>query len=463
MEPLEANKEPTLETKTDKPWEELAIQINSEDPEQITEFLDSISPSDTALAISRLDSEQQNKLLTILAPEDAAAVIEDVSDTQGADLIEDLPPEQAAAILEELDSDHIADLLGELDEEDANAIIEQMDPEEAEEARQFLTYAADTAGGLMISEYLDFQAEQKVQDVLDDLQANREEYADYDVQYLYVTDENDRLQGVLRMRDLLFPSRTTKLSSLMISNPYKVNVDDSLEDLRNFFEEHNLFGVPVVDAEAKLLGIVLPEAVEEANQKQSTQQFLGLSGIVGGEEFRSMPLLARSGRRLSWLSLNIVLNIVAASVIAIYQDTLAAAIALAVFLPMVSDMSGCSGNQAVAVSMRELSLGLVRPTELLRVLGKEASLGVINGLALGILLGAIAFLWKGSPFLGLVVGGALAVNTVVAVSLGGAIPLLLKRVKLDPALVSSPLLTTVTDMCGFFFVLSFASLVLDKL
>jgi magnesium transporter len=113
--------------------------------------------------------------------------------------------------------------------------------------------------------------------------------------------------------------------------------------------------------------------------------------------------------------------------------------------------------------MRELSLGLVRPTELLRVLGKEASLGVLNGLALGVLLGGVAYLWKGSPFLGLVVGGALAVNTVVAVSLGGAIPLLLKRAKLDPALVSSPLLTTVTDMCGFFFVLSFATLLLQKL
>jgi magnesium transporter len=249
----------------------------------------------------------------------------------------------------------------------------------------------------------------------------------------------------------------------MISNPYKVNVDASLDDLRNFFEEHNLFGVPVVDEESRLLGIVLPEAVEEAHQKQSTQHYLGLSGIVGGEEFRSMPLLARSGRRLSWLSLNIVLNIIAASVIALYQDTLAAVITLAVFLPMVSDMSGCSGNQAVAVSMRELSLGLVRPTELLRVLGKEASLGVLNGVALGVLLGGVAYLWKGNPFLGLVVGGALAVNTVVAVSLGGAIPLLLKRAKLDPALVSSPLLTTVTDMCGFFFVLSFASLLLQKL
>ena len=338
-----------------------------------------------------------------------------------------------------------------------------MAPEEAEEARQFLTYAPDTAGGLMLSEYLDFRSDQKVQDVLDDLQENREEYAHYNVQYLYVTDDQNRLTGVLRIRDLLFPSRSTTLGSLMIKNPFSINVDASLDDLRNFFEEHNLFGVPVVDAESHLLGIVLPAAVNEAHQKESTQQFLGLSGIIGGEEFRSMPLLARSGRRLSWLSLNIVLNIIAASVIAMHQDTLAAVIALAVFLPMVSDMSGCSGNQAVAVSMRELSLGLVRPTELLRVLAKEASLGVLNGLALGVLLGAVALLWKGNPYLGLVVGGALAVNTIVAVSLGGLIPLLLKRVKLDPALVSSPLLTTVTDMCGFFFVLSFASLLLDKL
>ena len=446
-----------------KPWEQLSELIGTDDPEQVISFLNRLNPADTALAVSRLSAAQQSRLLTLLEPEDAAEVIEDISDTQAADLIEDLSPEHAAAILEELDSDHVADLLGELDEDDANAIIDQMAPEEAEEARQFLTYAPDTAGGLMLSEYLDFDGEQRVQDVLDDLQANREDYAYYDVQYVYVTDRDNRLQGVLRMRDLLFPSRTAKLNSLMISNPYKVSVDASLDDLRNFFEEHNLFGVPVVDGESRLLCIVLPEAVEEAHQKQSTQHYLGLSGIVGGEEFRSMPLLARSGRRLSWLSLNIVLNIIAASVIALYQDTLSAVIALAVFLPMVSDMSGCSGNQAVAVSMRELSLGLVRPTELLRVLGKEASLGVLNGLALGVLLGGVAYLWKGSPFLGLVVGGALAVNTVVAVSLGGAIPLLLKRAKLDPALVSSPLLTTVTDMCGFFFVLRFATLLLKKL
>ena len=145
------------------------------------------------------------------------------------------------------------------------------------------------------------------------------------------------------------------------------------------------------------------------------------------------------------------------------MSTLSAAIALAVFLPMIIDMSGCSGNQSVAVSMRELTLGLIRPNELLRVIGKEVVLGIINGLALGILLGGVAMLWKKNVYLGLVVGAALMVNTTLSVILGGCLPLILKKVKLDPALVSSPVLTTVTDMCGFFLVLSLGTMVLPRL
>ncbi|MDJ0623808.1 MAG: magnesium transporter [Desulfocapsaceae bacterium] len=447
----------------ENPWEKLSEYLVTGDQQQIIDFLDTLTPSDTALAVSRLSDDEQSRLLTLLRPENAAEVLEDFSDALTVDVIGELEPSTVASIFEELDRDHAADLLGELDEEDANSIIDEMAPQDAEEVRALLQYAPDTAGGLMISEFLEYRSGQTVQDVLNDLQANREKYADYDVQYLYVTDDKKRLQGVLRMRDLLFPDRSTKLDQVMITKPFMVNVEDSLDKLRNFFEDHNLFGVPVVDSELCLQGVVLPEAVEEAKKKKSIHQFLGFSGIIGGEEFRSMPLMVRSGRRLSWLSLNIILNIIAASVIAMYQDILAAAIVLAVFLPMVSDMSGCSGNQAVAVSMRELSLGLVRPVELFWVLTKEASVGVINGISLGCLLGAVAYLWKGNFFLGLVVGGAMAMNTLVAVSLGGTIPLLLKRLKLDPALVSSPLLTTVTDMCGFFFVLSFASLVLEKL
>ncbi len=146
----------------------------------------------------------------------------------------------------------------------------------------------------------------------------------------------------------------------------------------------------------------------------------------------------------------------AASVIALHQDTLERVIALAVFLPIISDMSGCSGSQAVAVSIRELTLGLIKPHELFHVLMKEAQVGVLNGLALGLLLAIVAYLWKGVPALGLVVGAALALNTLVAVCIGGLTPLILRGMKVDPALASGPLLTTLTDMCGFMLVLTLA-------
>ncbi len=450
-------------TTSPTPWDILSEFIAADNNVELKRFLESLSSSETARAVSRLTENEQLRLFGLLSPEDAADVIEDITESQAIDLVEDLPSDQAAAIMEELSSDHLVDVLGEMDKITSQAILAEMDKEEAEEARKLLEYPPDCAGGLMISEFLVYRTDQKISDVIDDLQLNRSKYLDYHVLYFYVVDSNDKLVGVLRMNDLLFPPRDTRLTKVMITSPLSVSDKATVKELHDFFEDHNLFGVPVVDDEKRLVGVVLPSAIEEELSKQETKTFLRLSGIIGGEEFRTMPLLSRSGRRLSWLSMNIVLNIIAASVIALYQDTLAAAITLAVFLPMVSDMSGCSGNQAVAVSMRELSLGLVRPGELLWVLAKEARVGIINGLVLGLLLGSIAYLWKGNPWLGAVVGGALAANTLVSVTLGGMLPLVLKRLKLDPALVSSPLLTTVTDMCGFFFVLSFAAAVLPRL
>ena len=445
------------------PAQTLAELLKTRDSTAVTDYIELLSPSDTARAISRLSEAERLQLFELLSPEDAAVMIEEISDTQAADLVEEMSSEQAAAIIEEMSSDHQADLLAEMDDDTSQAILSKMHRREANEARQLLQYEPDVAGGLMISEFLVYRTTNTIQNVLDDLQENQVKYANYHVQYFYVVDSDRRLAGVVRLNDLLFPARHTMLKDTMIKSPLSVPVQADLRELHDFFEEHHLFGVPVVEENRRLVGVVLPAAIEEAVSKQKTRTFLKLSGIIGGEEFRTMPLLNRSGRRLSWLSLNIVLNIMAASVIAMYQDTLAAVIALAVFLPMVSDMSGCSGNQAVAVSMRELALGLVRPGEILWVLGKEIKVGLINGLVLGLLLAGVALVWNGNPWLGVVVGSALAANTVVSVMLGGMLPLLLKRMKLDPALVSSPLLTTVTDMCGFFFVLSFASMLLPRL
>lgn len=446
-----------------EPWEELEAILRATDPERLKVYLEELSPGETARVISRLREEDQGRLLTLLSPEDAAAVLSELAHVQAADLIEGLPSAQAAAIVNEMPSDEQVDLLGELGAHKAAAILREMEVEEADEVRQLSQFAPDTAGGLMITEYLVYPEAFQVGDVLDDLREHTDLYAKYDVQYVYVTSPSGTLVGVLRLRDLLLSPREMPLTQIMISNPVRVGTVTTLDDLQHLFDRHAYFGIPVTDEQGRLGGVVRRDDVEEAIGERADRTFLKFSGIVGGEELRSMPLPLRAYRRLSWLSINIILNIVAASVITLYQDTIAAAIALAVFLPIISDMSGCSGNQAVAVSLRELTLGLVRPYELLRVLLKEAGVGIVNGLLLGVLLGSVAWAWWGNPYLGLVVGGALALNTLVAVGLGGTIPLLLRRMRMDPALASGPILTTVTDMCGFFLVLSFATAALPWL
>jgi magnesium transporter len=378
-------------------------------------------------------------------------------------IIAQLPVEQAAAIVKKLPRQLQLSILRSLDKSRTGQILQTIKPNKARKLETLMHYPENTAGGLMITEYLSYPENMQIRDVLDDLQKHGESYSDFDIQYAYVVSEAGRLSGVLRLRDLLMAPRDKVLGETMIKTPVYVNASASLRDLKDFFREYSFLGAPVVDDEGKLVGVLRSSSVREAANRQNNQLFLKFAGIVGGEEFRNMSLFKRSSRRLSWLSINIILNIIAASVIALYQDTLEKAIVLAVFLPIISDMSGCSGNQAVAVSIRELTLGLVRPRELIRVLSKESAIGAVNGIVLGVLLGGAALLWKGNPYLGLVVGVALAANTLVAVSFGGLVPLILRGMRTDPALASGPLLTTITDMCGFFFVLSFASVILPRL
>jgi len=446
-----------------QPTEELRAAITAHDADAADQCIEDLTSSDSVRAVLRLSENDQSELLTLLPNDHAASLLEELPEYEAANLLSHMEAEQAAGILNEVTSDEQADILGRLTESDAEAILVEMEPEEAEDARRLMQYASDVAGGLMISEYLHYPDDARVTDVLTDLRTHAADYARYQVQYAYVTTKSRRLIGVLRLRDLLLSDADVAIRDLMIADPESVTMDTPLRDLEQFFDRHPYFGVPVVDGDGTLVGVLRQNAVLEASEELASQTLLKLTGILGGEELRTMPTRLRSFRRLSWLSINIVLNIAAASVIALYQETLEAVIALAVFLPIISDMSGCSGNQAVAVSMRELSLGLVRPNEAFRVLWKEASVGIINGVVLGLLLGTIAFLWKGQIALGIVVATALAANTIIAVCIGGCVPLMLSRFKQDPALASGPILTTMTDMCGFLLVLSMATAMLEWL
>jgi magnesium transporter len=447
---------------TQQPWENLRDLATANDTEGLKGFVDSLSPSEAVHAIFHLNAEDRQLVLTRLSPEEAADLIEDIPDEHAADLIERMPAEQAAAILNEMDSDDQADVLGEMSQQDAEAILAEMEPDEAKDARRLMQYDDDEAGGLMMTEVFAFEEDVTVGEVLEGLREYGENDDNPQIREIYVISRWKRLIGVVRLSDIVMSRRETAVADLVAPSSF-VTPATKLDELENLFGRSEISTLPVINPHARVIGVVTRDALVEALNERAEEEYRKLQGIVGGDEIRTLPLLTRSRRRLSWLSINIVLNIIAASVIAFYEETLSAVIALAVFLPIISDMSGCSGNQAVAVSMRELSLGLVKPNEAFRVWLKEITVGVINGFTLGCLLAVAAWFWKENIYLCIVVASALALNSLIAVSIGGCVPLLLKRFGVDPAVAAGPILTTVTDMCGFFLVLSIATSMLPQL
>jgi len=441
---------------------DLIQAIDDQNAGLVTDLVDCQSVADSLHHLSILGSEHRGQMFALLSPESAAEIIEQAPDSMAVSLIENLETPVAARIVEELSTDTQADIVQDMDEDTAGAILSHMKDESAEQVRQLAQYDPSTAGGLMDSNVTAFNVNDTVAMVFASMAVSDEDdnLARYRGRHPYVVDESGQLVGVISLRRIITSKRSVRIAELMTA-ALSVKPQTKLIELEALFAERDFLSVPVVDDQLIPIGVVLREDVNAATLKQSERDSMSMQGV--SDELRSMPIWLRSRRRLVWLSSNIGLNIVAASVIASYEETLAAVIAIAIFLPMVSDMSGCSGNQAIGVSMRELALGLVRPSDIFHVLRKELSVGIINGIVLGSLIGLVAWVWKGNAVLGGVIGLALCANTILAVAIGGTVPLVLKGFGVDPAVASGPLLTTVTDIAGFFLVLSLATLFMPYL
>lgn len=451
-------------------WERIRALCAQGDRDGLEAYLAELSSGDLARALSRLDEAEHGRFFALLEPAIAADVIEELPDEQGAALLGNLDAAAAAAIVDEIDSDERADVLAELPKADVAAILDEMDATEAREARRLLRYDPDTAGGLMITEFLRYTEDQTVADVLDDMRRNAEKYAEYSVQYLYVAKPKGELVGVVPLRGIVLQPPGKQLGGIMLRDPLQVRHDTPLHELEQLFDRYGFFGFPVTDRRGRLIGVVKHDDVEERLGERAQTTLMRLSGIVSGDEFRGMPFRTRSFRRLSFLIVNIFLNVIAASVIALFTGTLEAVIALAVFLPIISDMGGNSGSQAIGVSIRELSLGIIKVRDYGIVLWHELTVGVFNGIVLGLITAVVGALYVGltgmiaeprtALIFGFVVGFAMALNTVLSVVVGGTMPLFLKRIGIDPALASVSILTTITDIGGFFLVLGMATLLL---
>jgi len=435
--------------------------LRSRNVSDLSEFLAALPPGEAKRLATRLDVGTQRQLFALLPLSDAAQLLQELEIAQAAEVLEQLPVEQAAALVAAFPSNEQADLIGEL-KSAAEPILAALPLDVAQRVRKLSQYHAETAGGLMIAEYLAFSESTLVEDVIEDLRMNAAVYSRFHAQYTYVVDAEQRLTGVLRLRDLLLVERNIPLREIMTHSPLRVPTDMPLDDLLRLCDRHPYFGLPVVDSADRLLGVALATDVEEALSERLDRRMLLASGVWSGEEFRSMKWTSRVMRRFPWLAVSLLLSLAAASVIGWYEETLTAAIALTVFLPVISGMGGNSGNQALAVSIRELSLGLVKPREFLWVVGKEAIVGLVNGVVLGIAIAVVCWIWQRNVSLSFVVGVAIVLNTLLAACLGGILPLALKRWKLDPALASGPILAAITDLCGFLVALVLADILLPR-
>lgn len=390
-----------------------------------------------AQALTALEAARASEILLLLPPEQAAAVLTRLEPTLAANLLTRLP------------SDERADLLAAVESASRDRITACLPgPLKAESAR-LLQYPPDTAGGLMETEVIAKPTAATVREVISDLRVNQQRYAALSVQYLYIVDESRRLLGVAPLRDLLLAPEDAPLGTLVRPELISVTETTSTEELADLFDTHPYHGVPVIDASGVLLGAVNRADVSESEQHQSEEQYRRSQGIVGGEELRSMPVAVRVRRRGAWLGVNLVLCLGGAGVIAAFQDTLAKAIVVAAVLPVISATSGNAAMQSAAVSVRELTLGVIDTGAWRRVLAQELGLAALLAVPLGVAVAGLATLWGAGWTVGAAVGVAMALNAALAVIVGAVCPLLLRRMKVDPALASGPVTTTLADVSGF--------------
>ena len=420
----------------------------------VDEYLQ-LHPADLADRLQRLPPDEAREVLTRLPSALAAAALAELEPEKSAELLSELSAEQVTQFLEEMPANEAADIAGDLNLQQRTEALADLPPEKSAQVSALLRYPEDTAGGIMSDRFIALRADQTIQECQETLRA-RAEIETPDVSYLYVTDAQKKFLGVISLRDLVFRRPERRVEEIMNYSAATVRVDADQEEIARQFEHYHYLGLPVLDLDGRLVGVVRANDVIQVAQDEATEDMQLMVGLSGEE--RALTPWHRSIRsRLPWLCVNLGTAFLAAATVGIFENTIARWTVLAIFLPIVAGQGGNAGAQTLTVIIRDLALGEISPGDGRKALMKELVLGTANGLAIGAIVGVVSYFWKGQAILGLVVGTAMLLNMVAAALSGVLIPFGLKALKIDPALASSIFLTTVTDVAGFFFFLGLAT------
>lgn len=418
-------------------------------------------PYDQAEVLRQFETPEQLAVLAVIPTVMAAAIFQELEHgEQLRRLLAELDPDKAAPILNEMSSDDAADLLAELEPGQRQSLLSRLPQKEADELRSLLAYPEQTAGALMTTEFLAFSADRTVQQVFEELRrVSREVETIY---YLYVVDQDERLVGVLSLREMILVEPETVLDGIMIRDVIAAKVDDDQEDVFRMIERYDLLALPVVDRQGVLLGIVTVDDVIDVLIDETTEDISrlnALSGPVTGVDDLQVGALFAARKRLPWLVLLLFIGLITSNIIAQFEETLNAAVKLAFFMPLIAGMGGNTGTQSLAVVVRGLALGKFRG-QIIRLLRREAVVGLILGSVNGILIAIIAVVLQRSVVFGFVIGFSLWIVLIITTLVGVVVPLILNRFRVDPAVASGPFITTINDIIGLTIYFSIATALL---
>ena len=429
---------------------------------QVINLLGKLRPGDISSIMLELSEREQRSIFSTLVQLDrhlAAETLNVLGLEPGLDLLKQISREEISKVLQELETDSAAAFVSALPDEVAHEILGQMGVEESSEVQQLLQYEEETAGRIMTPSVFSLFEDLSVSEAIQTIQTAKDLEVIF---YLYVVDERNHLVGVVSVRELLMAAPSTPLKKIMTTDVISVTTGTDQEEVASEVALYDLLAVPVVNDENKLVGAITVDDIIDVIKEEATEDIFYLAGVEAHDHIHTPPL-ASVRRRLPWLVVNLATALLAATVVAYYEPTIARFSFLAVFLPVVAGMGGNSGTQTLTVVVRAMALGEVSWESGKSVLMKEIAVGINNGIAVAILAGAVAYLWKGSHILGLIFGGAMIINVVMAGIVGTLIPLILKKVSIDPAIASGIFVTTFTDAVGFFSFLGLATLFLHLL
>lgn len=444
-------------------YEVLRNYISANKLEEAKVLLREFQPADIAEFVEDLAPEEIGTILNLLAGDVAGLVLNQLDPELVGEVLRHMGEEKTSAIIDEMYSDDVADLLAELPDQEKNKILNLMEREDAVEVRELLEYKVDTAGGIMTTEYVailkNITAGRAIE-VLREIAPDAET-----VYYVYVVNDKNQLVGVISLRELIVANPETVIENIMHHKVKSVNVNMDQEEVAAIVTKYDFLAVPVVDDNNCLLGIVTVDDVIDVIHEEATEDIFRLAGTaeIDLEDGLSERIINSLRTRLPWLLITLAGGLLAGRIIRGLEAELQAVVALAYFIPLLTGMGGNVGTQSSTLTVRGLATGQVDAKELLITVGREAMVGMAVGMICGLIVTLVAFFWQKSLLLGLVVGGALLGNMITAATMGTFVPMVFKRLGIDPAVASAPFISTSIDITGLLIYTGLASVFIRQL